>query len=86
VSSAVSVFIHLQDRVDLDEEITKAAKKLEKAQAAVQKQRKLVNDPAYVEKVAVATQDADKKKLADMESEAHGFETTIEQFKQLKLE
>jgi valyl-tRNA synthetase len=36
--------------------------------------------------VAVATQDADKKKLADMESEANGFETTIEQFKQLKLE
>jgi valyl-tRNA synthetase len=86
VSSAVSVFIHVKDRVDLDEEITKAAKKLEKAQAAVQKQRKLVTDPAYVEKVAVATQDADKKKLADMESEAHGFETTIEQFKQLKLE
>ena len=86
VSSAVSVFIHVKDRVDLDEEITKAAKKLEKAQAAVQKQRKLVSDPAYVEKVAVATQDGDKKKLADMESEAHGFETTIEQFKQLKLE
>jgi valyl-tRNA synthetase len=86
VSSAVSVFIHVKDRVDLDEEITKAAKKLEKAQAAVQKQRKLVSDPAYVEKVAVATQDADKKKLADMESEANGFETTIEQFKQLKLE
>lgn len=86
VSSAVSVYIHVKDRVDLDDEITKAAKKLEKAQVAVQKQRKLVSDPAYVEKVAVATQDADKKRLADLESEAHGFETTIEQFKQLKLE
>jgi valyl-tRNA synthetase len=86
VSSAVSVFIHVKDRVNLDEEITKATKKLENARAAVQKQRKLVSDPAYVEKVAVATQDADKKKLADLESEANGFETTIEQFKQLKLE
>ncbi|KAK3938615.1 tRNA synthetases class I-domain-containing protein [Diplogelasinospora grovesii] len=86
VSSAVSVFIHVKDRVNLDEEITKATKKLEKARAAVQKQRKLVSDPAYVEKVAVATQDADKKKLADLESEANGFETTIKQFKQLKLE
>jgi len=86
VSSAVSVFMHVKDRVDLDEEISKASKKLEKARAAVQKQRKLVSDPAYVEKVAVATQDADKKRLADLESEAHGFETTIEQFKQLKLE
>jgi len=86
VSSAVSVFIHVKDRVDLDEEINKATKKLEKARVAVQKQRKLVSDPAYVEKVAIATQDADKKKLADLESEEVGFETTIEQFKQLKLE
>lgn len=86
VSSAVSVFIHVRDRVNLDKEITKATTKLEKARAAVQKQRKLVSDPTYVEKVAVATQDADKKKLADLENEANGFETTIEQSKQLKLE
>lgn len=86
VSSAVSVFIHVKDRVDLDEEIAKAAKKLERTRAAVQKQRKLINDPAYIEKVAVATQDADKKKLADLESEEAGFETTIQQFERLKLE
>ncbi|KAK7429693.1 valine--tRNA ligase [Neonectria magnoliae] len=86
VSSAVSVFIHVKDRVDLDEEIAKATKKLDKASAAVQKQRRLVSDPAYIEKVAVATQDSDKKKLADLESEADGFEATIEQFEQLKLE
>lgn len=86
VSSAVSVFIHVKGRVDLDEEISKAAKKLDKARAAVQKQRKLINDPAYIEKVAVATQDADKKRLTDLESEESGFEATIEQFEQLKLE
>jgi valyl-tRNA synthetase len=86
VSSAVSVYVHVKDRVNLDEEITKATKKLERARAAVEKQHRLLGDPVYVEKVAVATQDADKKKLADLESEANGFETTIEQFKQLKLE
>ncbi|KAM7190041.1 tRNA synthetases class I (I, L, M and V) domain containing protein [Naviculisporaceae sp. PSN 640] len=86
VSSAVSVYIHVKDRVDLDEEIAKAGKKLERVRAAVQKQRKLINDPAYIEKVAVATQDADKKKLADLESEEAGFETTIQQFERLKLE
>jgi valyl-tRNA synthetase len=86
VSSAVSVFIYVKDRVDFDEEIAKATKKLEKARAAVQKQHKLLQDPVYIEKVAVATQNADKKKLADLESEANGFETTIEQFRQLKLE
>jgi valyl-tRNA synthetase len=86
LSSAVSVFIHVKGRVNLDEEIAKATKRLEKTHAAVQKQRKLVSDPAYMEKVAVATQNADKKKLADLESEANGFEATIEQFEQLKLE
>jgi valyl-tRNA synthetase len=86
VSSAVSVFIHVKGRVNLDEEIGKATKKLEKARAAVQKQRKLVNDPAYAEKVAVATQDADRKKLVDLESEEKSLETTIEQFERLKVE
>ncbi|KAI9149980.1 valyl-tRNA synthetase [Paramyrothecium foliicola] len=86
VSSAISVFIHVKDRVDLDEEITKATKKLEKARAAVQKQRRLVGDPTYVEKVAIATQEADNKRFADLESEADGFEATIKQFQQLQIE
>lgn len=86
VSSAASVFIYVKDRVNPDDEIAKATKKLEKTRAAVEKQRKLVSDPVYIEKVAVATQDADKKKLADLESEVNGFEATIEQFEQLKLE
>ncbi len=86
MSSAVSVFIYVKDRVNPDEEIAKATKKLEKAVAAARKQRKLISDPAYLEKVAIATQHADEKKLADLESEANGLEATIEQFKQLKLE
>lgn len=86
VSSAVSVFIHVKGRVDLDEEMVKARTKLERSRAAVQKQRKLIGDAVYMEKVAVATQEADKKKLADLESEANGFEATIEQLEQLKIE
>ena len=86
VSSAVSVLIHVADRIDFDEEIAKATKKLEKARVAVEKQQKLINDPEYLQKANVVTQDADKTKLADLESEASGLEATIEQFKQLKLE
>ncbi|KAH8895619.1 hypothetical protein GQ53DRAFT_804402 [Thozetella sp. PMI_491] len=86
VSSAASVFIYIKDRVDLDEEIAKATMKLEKANAAIQKQQRLLSDPAYVEKVAVATQNADKKRMADLESEVNGFELTIEQLKWLKVE
>lgn len=86
VSSLVAVFIHVKDHVDLDSEIIKATTKLEKALSAVQKQRKLVSDPMYIAKVAVATQNADKKKLADLESEVNGLEVTIQQFQELKLE
>lgn len=86
VSSAVSVFMHVKGRIDLDDEITKANKKLDKARTAVQKQRKLVLDPTYRDKVAAATQEADRKRLNDLESEMKGFEATIEQFEALKLE
>lgn len=86
VSSSAAVFLHVKGRVDLDVEVDKATKKLEKARGAVEKQRKLVTGAEYLEKVAVATQDADRKKLVDLESEAKGFEETIKQFEQLKLE
>ena len=59
VSSAVSVLIHVADRIDFDEEIAKATKKLEKARVAVEKQQKLINDPEYLQKANVVTQDAD---------------------------
>lgn len=86
VSSAVSVFIYVKGRVDLDEEISKATKKMEKASAAVQRQHNLLRDPLYIQKVALATKQGDEKKLADLESEVHSLETTVEQFRQLKLE
>jgi valyl-tRNA synthetase len=35
--------------------------------------------------MAAATKQAVKEKPADLESEVSGFETTIEQFRQLKL-
>lgn len=53
VSSAVSVFIYVGDRVDFDEEIVKATKTLEKTRATVQKQHKLIHDPACLKKANV---------------------------------
>ncbi|KAJ0121319.1 valyl-trna synthetase [Diaporthe amygdali] len=86
IGASAAVFLAIKGRVDLDEAIQSATKKLERKKGDADKQRKLVNDPAYVEKVAVATQEADRQKLKDMEGELKGFETTIEQLKQLKLE
>ncbi|KAI8632111.1 tRNA synthetases class I-domain-containing protein [Xylariaceae sp. FL1651] len=86
VSSAAAVFLEVKGRVDIDNEIAKATKKLDKTRAAITKQQKLLSDPGYQEKVAAALQEADRKKLGDLESEAKGFEGTIKQFEDLKLE
>lgn len=86
IGSSASVFLHIKGRVDLDAELEKANKKLERARLAADKQRKLVTGGDYVAKVAVATQEMERKKLADMEGEEKGFAATIEELKQLRLE
>ncbi|KAI5861848.1 tRNA synthetases class I-domain-containing protein [Durotheca rogersii] len=86
VSSAAAVFLHVKGRVDIDDEIARAARKLARTRAALAKQQRLVDDPSYRQKVAPALQDADRKRLADLASEAKGFEGTIKQFEDLKLE
>jgi valyl-tRNA synthetase len=86
VSSAAGVFLHVKGRVDIDAEIQKAAKKLEKTKLGIQKQKKILDDPAYKEKASEALQDIEKRKLGDLETEQKGFEETIEQFETLKLE
>jgi valyl-tRNA synthetase len=86
IGAKAAVFLAVKGLVDMDAEIDKARKKLQKSRGALEKQRKILGDPTYREKVAVATQEAERKRLADLESEARGFEGTIEQFEKLKLE
>ncbi|KAL6908446.1 tRNA synthetases class I domain-containing protein [Trichoderma evansii] len=86
VSTAASVFLHVKGRVDMDAEISKAQKKLDKASATIQKQEKLLADPGYKEKVSAAVQETEQKRLADAKQEKHSLEETIKQFEQLKLE
>lgn len=70
----------------MDAEIAKAQKKLDKAKSNVQKQEKILLDPAYKDKVSEEVRDADQKKLAEARQEMQSFEETIKQFEQLKLE
>ncbi|KAK7907877.1 tRNA synthetases class I-domain-containing protein [Apiospora marii] len=86
VSSAAAVFLHVKGRVDLDAEIDKANKKLERTRQSIAKQQKLLADPKYIEKTPQNLQEDAKRKLGDFESEAKGFEGTIKQFEDLKLE
>ena len=86
VSSSAAVFLAVKGRVDMDAEIAKATTKLAKAKTNAEKTAKVLADPGYREKVAAATQEIDRKRLADYESEVKHLEATISQFEGLKLE
>ncbi|RDW73974.1 Valyl-tRNA synthetase [Coleophoma crateriformis] len=86
VSSAAAVFLHVKGRVDIEAEISKAIKKLEKTKMTLEKQKKIVEDPVYQEKANLQLQATDKQKLTDLETEKRGFEETLKQFETLKLE
>ena len=86
VSTTAAVFLHVKGRVDMDAEIAKAQKKLDKARSTIQKQEKILSGPGYQEKVEAAVQEVDKQKLADAKQEEHSFQETIKQFEQLKVE
>ncbi|KFZ18786.1 hypothetical protein V502_03936 [Pseudogymnoascus sp. VKM F-4520 (FW-2644)] len=86
VSAAAVVYLRVTGRVDIDNEISKANKKLQKTHQGIDKQRKILDDPDYKAKVSEALQEVERKRLADLEAEQRGFEETIKQFEQLKLE
>lgn len=86
VSSAAKVFLHVKDRVNFENEILKASKKLEKTIQAISRQKKILEGEGYREKVSKELQEVEKKKLQDLEVERGAFEETIKQFETLKLE
>ncbi|RDL36863.1 Valyl-tRNA synthetase-like protein [Venustampulla echinocandica] len=86
VSSAAAVFLHVKGRVDIDAEISKATKKLEKAKQGIEKQKKILGDEGYKSKVSEELQGVEERKLKDLEVEAKAFEETIGQFEGLRLE
>jgi valyl-tRNA synthetase len=86
VSSTLAVFLYVKGRVDMDAEIGKASKKLDKVRGTLEKQQKAISDPKYLEKVSKDVQEADLKRIVDLEAEAKAFEGTIQQFERLKLE
>lgn len=86
VSSEAAVFLHVKGRVDIDGEIQKASKKLDRTRMGIERQRKILDDPAYKEKAGQELQEVEKKKLADLETEQRALDETIKQFETLKLE
>ena len=86
VSSAAAVFLSVKGRVDFDAEITKAQKKLERANETVKKQRTILDDEGYNSKVSEELQEVERKRLRDSEAEMREFEESIKMFERLKVE
>ena len=86
VSSSVTVFLLVKGIVDMDQEIAKAKKKMEKAAEVVRKQRKIVLDEGWQKKVSEDMKETEKNKLADAETEVREMEGAVAMFEGLKLE
>ncbi|KAL9120281.1 MAG: hypothetical protein Q9187_003160 [Circinaria calcarea] len=86
VSSSAAVFLLVKGRVDIEAEISKAQKKLERASENVRKQRGILDDEGFRSKVADELQEVERRKLRDAEAECREFEESIQQFERLKLE
>ena len=86
VSAAAAVFLHVKGRVDIDGEISKANKKLEKTKAGIEKQKKILKGPGFQEKASKELKEVEEGRLRDLETERGAFEQTIKQFETLKME
>ncbi len=75
-----------QGRIDIDNEINKLNTKHKKASDGRTRQQKILNDPAYQQKVSQELQEVEQKKLRDYEAEMKTYEESIQQFERLKLE
>jgi valyl-tRNA synthetase len=86
ISTDAAVFVHVKGRVDIDGEITKATKKLDKTKQGIERQLKILNDESYKEKVSKEVQQVEESKLKDLETQRKALEETITQFKALTTE
>ncbi|PHH73835.1 hypothetical protein CDD82_5253 [Ophiocordyceps australis] len=86
VSTSATVYLYVKGRVDMDAEIAKAQKKLDRARATAERQQRTLDDAGYKEKVSVAVREMDEQRLADARQEEHSYGETIKQFEQLKVE
>jgi len=86
VSSAVAVFLEVRGRVDVNEEISKAKVKMQKAADMAKKQRKVLDAEDFQTKVSEAVQEDERKKLTEALAAQENYERSIQQFEKLKLE
>ena len=86
VSSEAAVFLQVKGRVDIQAEIGKIQKRLERANEGVKKVKAVLKAEGYAEKVRAEVQEAERKKLEDGEAEVKVLQESLEQFEALRIE
>jgi len=77
VSSACAIFLHIKGHVGMDAEIQKAAKRLEKTKQGIERQKKILGDECYKEKVSKELQEVEMNKLKNLKMERNPFGETL---------
>ncbi len=85
VNADAAVYLLIKGRVDIDGEIAKAKARLEKANQAVAKVRKIRDGDGW-SKMKKEAQEIEEKKLDDALKEAEVLGGSVAQFERLKLE
>ncbi|CAI4062409.1 hypothetical protein SKDZ_07G3400 [Saccharomyces kudriavzevii ZP591] len=85
VNPEVNVHLLVKGHVDIDAEISKVQKKLEKANKSKNGIEQTINSKDYESKANEQAKEANKTKLDNTVAEIEGLEATIENLKRLKL-
>lgn len=85
VTPEVNVHVLVKGHVDIDAEISKTQKKLEKAQKSKQGIEKIINSKDYEAKANEQAKESNKIKLENTAAEIEGLEATIANLERLKL-
>jgi valyl-tRNA synthetase len=85
LGASATVFLDIKGRVDIDKEISKAKDRLKKATEAVTRQKKILGEEGFEEKVSDVVKEIEKEKLRTAEAETRNWEMSIQQFEKLKI-
>lgn len=86
VSSSATVFLLIKGHIDIDAEIEKAQRKLERATELVKKHQDILYDEGYHKNVSEEVLEMQKQKVRNAEAEVREMEISVQQFETLKLE
>lgn len=85
VTTEINVHVLVKGLVDIDAEIAKAEKKIQKTQKQKESIEKTINSKGYLSKASKDTVEQDKSRLETAVAEIEGFEATIINLERLKL-